>query len=350
MHIGIISYYKLNFKSSGDGLRENGNIKFLELLKAGKENNILFEKYVMKNHKKYDLILILNEPRIYLLFAVLLRNLLIKNINIFYMSEETPIGRKRLSLLIPIIYRKILINSIKSENLSKKNKYFLYTEANIPEKSKIKENKKFILKGNRKKLLCYVGGNILSLSNKGTYKFRNNLVRQLSKYEQFSLYGRGWNQAALPIDLPLIAIVNRIPFLKNSLKKYFFKKYPKIINKGIIKNKLDTINNYNFTLAIEPYIGEPQMLLEKIFDPMLSGSIPVYFGPRDIDIPEDIFIRIDKEVDPKELIIYLDSFKERELVEYRKKIYNYLISNKSNRFRYSSYTSQIIELIKKESY
>ena len=91
------------------------------------------------------------------------------------------------------------------------------------------------------------------------------------------------------------------------------------------------------------------MLLEKIFDPMLSGSIPVYFGPKEIDVPEDIFIRINQDVNPRELIEYLESFAEKELIEYRKRIYNFLVSNKSNKFRYSYFAHQIIKFIKKET-
>ncbi len=350
MLIGIVSYFPTKFEGANDGLRENGNLRFLELLKTARRSNIIFEQYVKKRHKKYDLLLCTNEPRINSLLEILIRNILVKNINIFYMADETPLGRKRNSLLLPIIYKKILINCLKSERLSRKNKYLLYTSASIPDKSYIEERKEFILKSDRKKLLCYVGGNILALSKKGSYKFRNKLVRGLSKNKKFSLYGRRWDQGVIPIDFPLIAIINRIPLIKNLLIKYYKKKYPTITNQGSIESKLDTINEYNFTLSIEPYIGEPKMLLEKIFDPMLSGSIPVYFGPKDIDVPENIFIRIDKNIKPDELIAFLDSFSEDKIRKYRKRIYDYLISDKSNRFRYSYYAEQIVDIFKNEMY
>lgn len=350
MLIGIISYFPTKFEGANDGLRENGNLRFLELLKIGKKNNIIFEQYINKRHKKYDLILCTNEPRLNSLLELLIRNILIKKINIFYMADETPLGRKRYSLLFPFIYKRILINCLKSERLTRNKKFVLYTSASIPDKSTIEERKALILKSHRKKLLCYVGGNILSLSNKGSYKFRNKLIRGLSKNKNFSLYGRKWDQGVIPIDFPLIAIINRIPLLKNLLVSYFKKKYPTIINKGSIDSKLDKINEYNFTLSIEPYIGEPKMLLEKIFDPMLSGSIPIYFGPRDIDVPGNLFIRIDKDIKPNELITLLDSFSEDKINKYRKRIYNYLISDKSNRFRYSYYANQIIDVLKNEMY
>ena len=52
------------------------------------------------------------------------------------------------------------------------------------------------------------------------------------------------------------------------------------------------MSKYKFSLAIEPYIGEPKMVLEKIIDPMLVGSIPIYYGNTIKENPEDTYIRI----------------------------------------------------------
>ncbi len=343
--IGINDYFPFYLEGASDGLRENGNLRFLELYNLGKKNNIIFEAYNKNKHKKYDLVFFINEPRILSILNFLIRNLFTKKIDIFYMADETPLSRRRFSLVFPKIYKRVLINCICSNKVNKKPNYFFYTQASIPNKQKIIKNKNFILKNYRKKLLCYVGSNILSLSNKGSYRFRNKLLRGLSKFKNFSLYGRRWNESVIPVDFPLIAVVNRIPFLKSFVAFYYQKKFPQITNKGCIENKLNTINNYNFTLAIEPYMGEPKMLLEKLFDPMLSGSIPVYFGPKDINVPENLFIRIDKNTNPKELINFLSSFKENEINEYRNRIYEFLISSKSDKFRYSYFANQIIKLI-----
>lgn len=343
--VGINDYFPFYLEGASDGLRENGNLRFLELYNLGKKNNIIFEAYNKNKHEKYDLVFFINEPRVLSIINFLIRNLFKKKIGIYYMADETPISRRRISLIFPKIYKKILVNCISSNKLRKKSNYFFYTQASIPDKAEIIKNKKFILKNNRKKLLCYVGSNIISLSNKGSYRFRNNLLRGLSKFKNFSLYGRKWNQSVIPVDFPLIAVVNRIPFLKRFLSFRYKKKFPQITNKGSVKNKLNTINNYNFTLAIEPYMGEPKMLLEKLFDPMLSGSIPVYYGPKDISVPENLFIRIDENTQPKEIIDYLSSFKEPEINEYRNRIYEFLIGSKSNKFRYSYFANQIIKLI-----
>ena len=347
MLIGILDYYPINFLNSDDGLREDGNLRFLELYKKGKENNIIFEKYNKSNHRNYDLIFFQNEPRIHNIIAVLFRNIIIRKIDIYYMADETPIARKRLSLIFPKIYKKILINTIKGNIANKKSKYFLYRSASIPEKEKILARRNFILK-KRNRLFCYVGSNKLFLNKKGTYLFRNKILQALTKYKEFSLYGKNWDQTVLPIDLPFYQLIIRSKFLKKLFLNYYRPRFPLMKNKGSIRNKIDMINKYKFTLAIEPFIGDPKMVLEKIFDPMLAGSIPVYYGNSDIDIPDNTYIRINKNVNPEYLINFLKSFKEEEIADFRFRIYEFLLSDKAKKFRYQYFALDIIDLLKKE--
>lgn len=349
MLIGIKDYYPLNFTSESDGLVENGNLRFLELWEKGKNRGIYFEEYNKKRHNNYELVILANEPRLNIVIPILIRNIFLKKKNIFYMGDETPISRPRNSLRFPFIYKKILINTIGNKKLRRKPNYFLYTSASIPDKDILIKNKNFILKGERKKLLCYVGSNKLCISNKGSYRFRNRLLQGLSKNKNFSLFGYKWDETVIPIDFPFIFLVNRLSFIKNLIKRYYKKRYPIIKSEGIVNKKIDTTNNFKFTLSIEPYIASPKMVLDKIFDPMLAGSIPVYYGPKDIDIPDDVYIRINQETNPKELIEYLQSIKEEELKSYRERIYEFLISEKSNKFRYSYFANQVLDFLEKNT-
>ena len=141
MLVGIKDYFPLNLSGESDGLRENGNLELLELIKKGKEKNIIFEIYDKKKHFRYDRVIFFNEQRITTILNFLLRNLFIKKIDLFYVADETPISRPRYSLLFPIIYKKILINCIGSKKLSKKRNYILFTSASIPDKDEIIKNK-----------------------------------------------------------------------------------------------------------------------------------------------------------------------------------------------------------------
>ena len=346
MLVGLKDFYQLNLEDQSDGLRENGNRFILELIKKGKEKKVFFEIYQKHMHKKYDLVIFMNEQKINVIIEFLFRNLFVKKVKLFYLADETPLARKRYSLLFPQIYNKILINSIGCKKLSKKNNYVIYTRGQIPDKDEIIKNKHIILK-NRKSLLCYIGSNKLCISKKGTYVFRNNFLRLLSKYKNFSLYGTDWGKSIIPIDFPFIAFIIRINFLKNFIKRIYDKRYPVIPNKGKVKSKLETMRKYKFALAIEPYIGEPKMVLEKIFDPMLVGSIPIYYGNKIKEIPEDTYIRINDKTNTDELISFLESINEEELNNYRKRIFEFLISNKPTKFRLSNFANQIINIIDK---
>tara|TARA_Y100000589_G_C27192085_1_gene645210 strand:+ start:507 stop:1553 length:1047 start_codon:yes stop_codon:yes gene_type:complete len=346
MLVGLVDYFQIYLKGSSDGSRENGNDRYLTLFELGKSQDIIFDEYDKKKHDKYNLIIFKNEPRIQNIISILLRNIFKKKINIFYLADETPLSRKRISILIPFLYKRILINTFENNNSRKNFNHYFYTQPHIPRKEEIIKNKNFILKNNRKNLFCFVGSNVLSISDKGSYKFRHKILNGLSKFRNFSLYGRKWDQAVIPIDFPLLAIINRLPKIKNFILNFYKKKYPPIKNKGPIQNKINTLNDYNFALAIEPYIGEPRMLLEKIFDPMLCGSIPVYYGPEGLDIPNNIYIRINENVVAENLIKYLESFDESELVEYRTRIYNFLLSNEAERYRNEYWAKEILNIIK----
>ena len=346
MLVGLVDYFPIFLNGSSDGSRENGNDRYLTLFEIGKCQDIFFEGYDKNKHDKYDLIIFKNEPRIQDIISIVLRNIYKKKINIFYLADETPLSRKRISILIPFLYKRILINTFENNKTRKNFNHYFYTQPHIPSREKIINNKDFILNKKRKNLFCFVGSNVLSISDKGSYKFRHKILNGLSKFSNFSLYGRKWDQAVIPIDFPLLAVINRLNLIKNIILNFYKKKYPLIKNKGPVSNKISTLNNYKFTLAIEPYIGKPRMLLEKIFDPMLCGSIPVYYGPEGLDIPNNIYIRIKENVVPEDLIKYLESFDESQLVEYRTRIYNYLLSNEAERYRNEFWAKIILKIIK----
>ena len=344
MLVALKDYYPIYLEGESDGIRENGNLELIELIKKGKEKNIYFEIYNKKMHKKYDLVIFCNEQRLNVIIGFLLRNLFVKKIKLFYMADETPISRPRYSLIFPQIYNKILINSIDFEKYNGKDNYIIYTSASIPDKKEILKNKNIILK-NRKNLLCYIGANKLCLNKKSTYIFRNKFIRLLSKHKNFSLYGKFWDEVKIPIDFPFLSVVIRIKFLKNFVKKIYRKRYPAIQNKGSVESKLETMSKYKFSLAIEPFIGEPRMVLEKIFDPMLVGSIPIYYGNKIKEIPDDIYIRINKETNADELIDLLESIPEEDLIKYRERIFEFLISDRARKFRFSYFANKIINAL-----
>ena len=65
----------------------------------------------------------------------------------------------------------------------------------------------------------------------------------------------------------------------------------------IANSKSKTLSNYDFALAIEPTIGNFNSICEKIFDPMLSGTIPVYYGQKFVkNIPKILILELIKMI------------------------------------------------------
>lgn len=73
------------------------------------------------------------------------------------------------------------------------------------------------------------------------------------------------------------------------------------------KTKLETIARYRFTLAFENSITE-DYVSEKFYDPLLVGSVPVYFGAKNVErfAPADYcYINVSDFSGPRELARYL---------------------------------------------
>lgn len=72
-------------------------------------------------------------------------------------------------------------------------------------------------------------------------------------------------------------------------------------------SKLATIARYKFTLAFEN-ARAPDYVTEKLYDPLVSGSVPIYLGAPNVDdfVPGDgCFINVDDYPGPRALAAYL---------------------------------------------
>ena len=349
MNVGIVSYYKISFitESEGKFYRENGNRRWLQFYEYLASENSQIEFYKSKNHNKYDVILIREIPRFENILKLKLNNIFKKKIPLILLLEESPLARSRNSLLIRGIYDEIYVASNQKNYKFKnyKTKNFLY--GNIPDINEIKSTKDLFTAENRKKLLCYISRNRASINPQSTYGKRYKLVRNLNHAHdsKFDLYGFGWNKFAMPMDLPFIAIFLKFERLINFLLTPFISK---ICSKGQIESKKIIMKDYKFCLAIEPYLGKPFCVMEKIFDPMLAGCIPVYMGfnSKVLGIPKNTYIQIDKNINAERLINILESYSEDDLIKIRENIWNFLISKKAEKYRYEVFAKFLYNSLK----
>jgi len=353
MKVGIISYYKFDKYIKGnekDLIYENWNEVWKEVFKLCDKNNIMLEKYNHNEHLGYEKIIFIEIPRITELIKVLYSNLFKRRIYTILLVNETFLGRARYMLRIPFLFDKVLINCEDNINQFMSYKISTFSYPSIPSRDIIKANKSTILNSERKDKLVFISSFKLALSHHGTYIFRYKLVRDLLVHKKFfRLYGFGWNQVPLPFDVIGIAIIIRIPFLKKLVKNIMGLYFKPLGNFPIAASKSKTLQKYDFALAIEPTISKFNSICEKIFDPMLSGTIPIYYGQKILrNIPKNTYIRINKKDSIDNIIKTLQNISEEEKSQYRENIFKFLNSKQADQYRSSTYSKLILNAILKK--
>jgi hypothetical protein len=107
------------------------------------------------------------------------------------------------------------------------------------------------------------------------HKKRLKLITELAENNLIDLYGHGWNNLS---NLPTSLRLNSQKLIEK-------------IYKGPATNKHATMSNYKFCLSIEN-IALNGYITEKIIDPLVTNTIPIYFGAPDIKatVPKNVFI------------------------------------------------------------
>jgi hypothetical protein len=141
------------------------------------------------------------------------------------------------------------------------------------------------------------------------HKKRLKLITELAKQDLIDLYGHGWDD------------LSNLPKSTRSHSQKIIEK----IYQGPVANKLVVMSNYKFCLSIEN-IALNGYITEKIIDPIVSHSIPIYFGGGDIKskVPEDVFIQGDSSKSTSELINKIFSMTSDEIDQIRLNGYRFL--------------------------
>ena len=349
MRVGIISYYDYDqYIKPKKKLKiyENWHKAWEEVFNQSNLNNINLNKYQSREHKSYDKLVFIEIPRVNELLKILLLNFLKKRIFTILIINETFLGRPRYLLKIPFLFNKILINSEDKIRNFMSYEVDTFSYPTLPNQESILENKSLILNSNRKNKIVFIGSFKMALSKHGSYVYRYELVKELLKYPKyFEIYGYGWNKTPLPFNILGIAIIIRFKWLSKLVRSFMKSSFKPLGEFSIADSKYKTLGNYDFALAIEPTISKFNSICEKIFDPMLSGSIPIYFGQEINHIPENTYIRINKNSSAKDIIYIIENISEDKKNEYRKNIFKFLNSKEANRYRYSYFAKILVNAI-----
>ena len=178
--------------------------------------------------------------------------------------------------------------------------------------------------------LSLIAGNKVSGTSNSNYKIRRDLAKNF-RIHQLKIYGKFWNGSAtekLMHRLSVLKFSVQAGFIPNILSIYgkFFQNYKNYV--GQVPDKHLIVRQSKFSLVIE---NSSDYVSEKLFDALINGSIPLYYGPnlQNMGVPgNQIALEFDgtseglekqiSEITEKEISIYLRSIKE------------YLENNKKN--------------------
>lgn len=117
--------------------------------------------------------------------------------------------------------------------------------------------------------------------------------------------------------------------------------------RGAIKNKIDVIKNYRFSICYENSNNISGYITEKIFDCFAAGNVPVYWGADNVTdyIPKDCFIDRRDFATLDDLYTHLKSMKEPEYNGYIERIRAFLKSDQAKLFSQEHYERTFLDAV-----
>jgi len=184
-----------------------------------------------------------------------------------------------------------------------------------------------------KKLLVNISRNIRSTDRNELYSERRKTIQYFDSHypHDFDLFGLKWHQ-------PVTRMEKLFPWL---IKKY-------VTHQGMCGDKIEVLSRYKFALCYENLKGEKGYITEKIFDALIAGTVPIYWGASNIHdyVDQKAFIDRRKFKNNKDLANYLINLKEKEYNEMLRAGQGYLQSEKFKKFSPEYFCDNIIKTLK----
>lgn len=170
-------------------------------------------------------------------------------------------------------------------------------------------------------LLSTVGGDKETLFRNELYSQRREVIRwfEANCPDRFAFGGTGWKQ-----------------------DYQAYQSYG-----GRVACKLEFLSKAKFALCFENCYDREGYVSEKLFDAMFAGSIPVYWGAKNIAelVPADLYIDYRKVGTPEKLFTLLNNMSDDEINAYRARIAAWLKSDGVEKFSYRRWEEQLLRCI-----
>ncbi|WP_199884013.1 glycosyltransferase family 10 domain-containing protein [Anaerosinus massiliensis] len=173
-----------------------------------------------------------------------------------------------------------------------------------------------------KKLCGFAGGGFFrELRDKRClYPERLALITYFDQYhsDEFEFYGARWS--------------------KEKFKSY----------RGFADDRIETLAKFKFVISIPNYIHKSTEFFDpRIFDAMVAGSVPIYFGCPDIKdvVPEGTFIDLRDFPSCDDLYNFISTMDEADYNTYLMNIEKFLKSDQAKKYSIENYTDCLVKVI-----
>jgi alpha(1,3/1,4) fucosyltransferase len=179
------------------------------------------------------------------------------------------------------------------------------------------------------------------------YEERIKLIRwyEMHQPKSFGLFGRGWDKPS-----PAFTFAEKFSRRINRLKTqiYGYRPYPSY--RGSINAKFEAYGHAKFGICYENTRDLTNYITEKIFDCMMEGCIPVYWGANNVldFIPKDCFIDRRDFANTTVLHDFLNSIDETAYAQYQFNMAHFLASSQVKPFKAETFVSRIINVISQD--
>ncbi len=213
----------------------------------------------------------------------------------------------------------------------------------VPNEIKLHEFNSFV---DRKMFSCLINANkrFPVASEDDLYEERFAVIEwyQQNAPLDFGLYGRGW-------DKPKAGFTRKDKFVRRykRLASQLFGYQPFPSYRGSVIDKGDVYKNSRFAYCYENTKNLENYITEKIFDAMMYGCVPIYWGAQNIldFIPKECFIDRRDFANQASLHQFLKNMPSEVYERYQGAIYDFLRSDKVLPFKAETYASRVVEEI-----
>jgi hypothetical protein len=176
------------------------------------------------------------------------------------------------------------------------------------------------------------------------YLERINTIRWYEKQapDKFNLYGLGWEKST-----PAFTLSGKFSRVASRLQTRLFGIPPFPSFRGELSDKSTVLRRARFSYCYENSRDLSNYITEKIFDSLVNGCVPIYWGADNVldHIPSDCFIDRREFNDTTQVHQFLLSIGVTGFAQYQHNIRKFLQTDRARKFSSERFAMQVVEQV-----